>query len=147
MLDIGYQLQTFTIELQSAAFAFLLADKDKTQRIVNDILSKFDPSLSVNAVLRVEVLSPIVQSGEGALQKISRISSDEYRQRLFEIIRTECHIDETNDDMIDFYSIMIRMDQGQCFSLTRRSSCATTLSSWQQSNDCSVASSQLDSDD
>ena len=45
MLDIGYQLQTFTIELQSAAFAFLLADKDKTQKIVNHILGKFDTSI------------------------------------------------------------------------------------------------------
>jgi hypothetical protein len=45
MLDIGYQLQTFTIELQSAAFAFLLADKDKTQKIVNNILGKFDTSV------------------------------------------------------------------------------------------------------
>ncbi|CAF0909770.1 unnamed protein product [Adineta steineri] len=96
MLDIGYRLQTFTIELQSAAFAFLLADQQKTQTIVNHIL---------------EVLSPVVQSGEGALQKISRISSDEYRQRLFDIIKIECNIDEPNDDMIDFYSIMIRMDQ------------------------------------
>ncbi len=40
MLDIGYRLQTFTIELQSGAFAFLLADQQKTQRIVNDILGK-----------------------------------------------------------------------------------------------------------
>ncbi|UJR26209.1 hypothetical protein I4U23_007552 [Adineta vaga] len=96
MLDIGYRLQTFTIELQSAAFAFLLANQQKTQKIVNDIL---------------EVLSPFVQSGESALQKISRISSDEYRQRLFDIIKIECHIEEPNDDMIDFYSIMIRMDQ------------------------------------
>ncbi len=40
MLDIGYRLQTFTIELQSAAFAFLLADQDKTQKIVNHILGK-----------------------------------------------------------------------------------------------------------
>lgn len=45
MLDIGYQLQTFTIELQSAAFSFLLADKDKTQKIVNHILGKFDTSI------------------------------------------------------------------------------------------------------
>ncbi|CAF1103994.1 unnamed protein product [Adineta ricciae] len=96
MLDVGYRMQTFTIELQSAAFAFLLANQEKTQKIVNHIL---------------EVLSPIVQSGEGALQKISRISSDEYRQRLFDIIKLECHIEEPNDDMIDFYSIMIRMDQ------------------------------------
>ncbi|CAF4232699.1 unnamed protein product [Rotaria magnacalcarata] len=96
MLDIGYRLQTFTIELQSAAFAFLLADQQQTQKIVNNIL---------------EVLSPIVQSGEGALQKISRISSDEYRQRLFDIIKTECNINEPTDDIIDFYSIVIRMDQ------------------------------------
>lgn len=96
MLDIGYRLQTFTIELQAAAFAFLLADQQKTQKIVNQIL---------------EVLSPIVQSGEGALQKISRISSDEYRQRLFEIIKLECLIDDPSDDMIDFYSIIIRRDQ------------------------------------
>ncbi|CAF4576562.1 unnamed protein product [Rotaria sp. Silwood1] len=96
MLDIGYRLQTFTIELQSAAFAFILADQQKTQKIINHIL---------------EVLSPIVQSGEGALQKISRISSDEYRQRLFDIIKIECNINEPNDDMIDFYSTMIRMDQ------------------------------------
>lgn len=60
----------------------------------------------------LEVLSPVVQSGEGALQKISRISSDEYRQRLFEIIKIECNINEPNDDIIEFYSIMIRMDQG-----------------------------------
>ena len=40
MLDIGYQLQTFTIELQSAAFAFLLADQQKTQKIVNHVLGK-----------------------------------------------------------------------------------------------------------
>jgi len=97
MLDIGYLSQTFTIELQSDAFAFLLADKIKTQKIVRHIL---------------EVLSPFVESGEGALQKISRISSDEYRQRLFEIIKTECNIEEPNDDMIEFYSIIIRMDQG-----------------------------------
>ncbi len=61
----------------------------------------------------LEVLSPVVKSGEGALQKISRISSDEYRQRLFEIIKVECKIDEPNDEMIDFYSIIIRMDQGE----------------------------------
>ncbi|CAF3548136.1 unnamed protein product [Rotaria sordida] len=96
MVDIGYRLQTFTIELQSAAFAFILADQQKTQNIVNHIL---------------EVLSPIVESGEGALQKISRISSDEYRQRLFDIIKIECNIMEPDDDMIDFYSTMIRMDQ------------------------------------
>jgi hypothetical protein len=42
MLDIGYRLQTFTIELQSAAFAFLLADQQKTQKIVNHILGKED---------------------------------------------------------------------------------------------------------
>jgi len=46
------------------------------------------------------------------LQKISRISSDEYRQRLFEIIKLECLIDDPSDDMIDFYSIIIRRDQG-----------------------------------
>lgn len=63
--------------------------------------------------LLLEVLSPIVQSGEGALQKISRISSDEYRQRLFDIIKTECNIDKPDDDMIDFYSIVIRMDQSK----------------------------------
>ncbi len=40
MLDIGYRLQTFTIELQSAAFAFLLADQQKTQKIVNHILGR-----------------------------------------------------------------------------------------------------------
>jgi hypothetical protein len=40
MLDIGYRLQTFTIELQSAAFAFLLADQQKTQTIVNHVLGK-----------------------------------------------------------------------------------------------------------
>ena len=40
MLDIGYRLQTFTIELQSAAFAFLLADQQKTQKIINQILGK-----------------------------------------------------------------------------------------------------------
>jgi len=40
MLDIGYRLQTFTIELQSASFAFLLADQQKTQKIVNHILGK-----------------------------------------------------------------------------------------------------------
>ena len=97
MLDIGYRLQTFTIELQSAAFAFLLASQDKTQKIANHVL---------------EELAPIVQSGEGALQKISRISSDEYRQRLFDIIRTECQIVDPDDEMIDFYAIMIRIDQG-----------------------------------
>ncbi len=116
MLDIGYRLQTFTIELQSAAFAFLLADEKKTQKIVNHILGKKE-----NCCVRndrrfkfvSEVLSPIVQSEEGALQQISRISSDEYRRRLFEIIKTECEIEEPNDEMIDFYSIMIRMDQGK----------------------------------
>lgn len=92
------------------------------------------------------MLSPLVQSGEGALQKISRISSDEYRQRLFQIIQTECHITETNDDMIDFYSIMIRMDQGQWFPSSRPLPLARNLSRWQQSNDCSVTPSQLDSD-
>jgi hypothetical protein len=96
MLDTGYRSQTFTIELQTAAFCFLLANEQKTRKIINHILA---------------VLSPIIQSGEGALQKISRISSDEYRQRLFEIIKIECKINEPNDDMIDFYSIMIRMDQ------------------------------------
>jgi hypothetical protein len=40
MLDIGYQLQTFTIELQSAAFAFLLGDQQKTQKIVNHVIGK-----------------------------------------------------------------------------------------------------------
>lgn len=40
MLDIGYRLQTFTIELQSAAFAFLLADQQKTQKIINSVLGK-----------------------------------------------------------------------------------------------------------
>jgi hypothetical protein len=40
MLDIGYRLQTFTIELQSAAFAFLLADQEKTQQIVSHIRGK-----------------------------------------------------------------------------------------------------------
>lgn len=113
MLDIGYRLQTFTIELQSAAFAFLLADQQKTQKIVNHILGIeiFSHKNFSKKKYFLEVLSPIVQSGEGALQKISRISSDEYRQRLFEIIRIECNIDEPNDDMIDFYSIIIRMDQ------------------------------------
>ena len=92
------------------------------------------------------MLSPIVQSGEGALQKISRISSDEYRQRLFQIIQTECHITETNDDMIDFYSIMIRMDPGQSLPSSQRLRLAKNLSRWQQSNDCSATASQLDSD-
>ena len=65
-----------------------------------------------------EVLSPIISSDEGALQKISHISSDEYRQRLFEIIQSECHIDEPNDELIDFYSTMIRMDQSENSSLS-----------------------------
>lgn len=69
-------------------------------------------SSNVFVLVFTEVLSPIVQSGEGALQKISRISSDEYRQRLFEIIKLECLIDDPSDDMIDFYSIIIRRDQG-----------------------------------
>ena len=38
MLDRGYKLQTFTIELQSAAFAFLLADEIKTQKIIQQCL-------------------------------------------------------------------------------------------------------------
>ena len=38
MLDIGYRLQTFTIELQSAAFAFILADRKKTQQVANHFL-------------------------------------------------------------------------------------------------------------
>ena len=45
MLNIGYRLQTFTIELQSAAFTFLLADQKKTQKIVNHILGKEKRSL------------------------------------------------------------------------------------------------------
>ena len=65
----------------------------------------------MNRIFFSALLSPIVQSGEGALQKISRISSDEYRQRLFEIIANECDIKEPTDEMIDFYSIMIQMDQ------------------------------------
>ena len=42
MLDVGYRLQTFTVGLQTAAFAFLLADQDKTQRIVNQLVGKID---------------------------------------------------------------------------------------------------------
>jgi hypothetical protein len=119
MLDIGYRLQTFTIELQSAVFAFLLADKDKTQNIINHLLGLLSKEFLVLFIVRClndmlsEVLSPIVQSGQGALQKISRISSDEYRQRLFHIIRMECHLNEPDDDMIDFYSIMIHIDQSR----------------------------------
>ena len=41
MLDIGYRLQTFTIELQSAAFAFVLADRKKTQQVANHFLGKY----------------------------------------------------------------------------------------------------------
>ena len=69
--------------------------------------------MGISRIFFSEVLSPIVQSGEGALQQISRISTEEYRQRLFEIIKNECKIDEPNDEMIDFYSIIIRMDQGK----------------------------------
>ncbi len=85
--------------------------KHKKSSIIFSVKSAIN-FLNINFV-SAEVISPIVQSGEGALQKISRISSDEYRQRLFDIIKTECKIDEPNDDMIDFYSIMIRMDQGK----------------------------------
>ncbi len=114
MLDTGYRSQTFTIELQTAAFSFLLANEQKTRIIINHILGKNQRwFFSEYKISSLAVLSPIIQSGEGALQKISRISSDEYRQRLFEIIKIECKINEPNDDMIDFYSIMIRMDQGK----------------------------------
>ena len=121
MLDIGYRSQSFTIELQTAAFSFLLANQQRTQKITKDLLSKiryqFFEYRNIYFCFSLAVISPIVQSGEGALQKISRISSNEYRQRLFEIIKTECKIDEPNDDMIDFYSIMIRMDQGKTRSI------------------------------
>jgi hypothetical protein len=40
MLDIGYRLQTFTIELQSAAYTFIPGDQEKTGKFVNHILSK-----------------------------------------------------------------------------------------------------------
>lgn len=96
MLDVGYKSQSLTIELQSAAFTFLLADKKKTEKIYADCL---------------RLLSPIVEKGEGALQKISKVSSDVYRQKLFNIIRSECQIADPTDEMIEFYSIMIRMDQ------------------------------------
>lgn len=116
MLDIGYRLQTFTIELQSAAFAFVLADRKKTQQVANHFLGKRkSSSFNLWHSSFPEVLSPIIASDEGALQKISHISSDEYRQRLFEIIKIECHIDEPTDEMIDFYSTMIRMDQSKRF--------------------------------
>lgn len=115
MLDIGYRLQTFTIELQSAAFAFILADRAKTQQVANHFLGKImRPFIHCTSSI-LEVLSPIIASDEGALQKISHISSDEYRQRLFEIIQTECHIDEPTDEMIDFYSTMIRTDQSRTY--------------------------------
>lgn len=40
MLDTGYRSQTFTIELQTAAFSFLLANEQKTRKIINHILGK-----------------------------------------------------------------------------------------------------------
>jgi hypothetical protein len=40
MLDTGYRSQTFTIELQTAAFCFLLANEQKTRKIINHILGK-----------------------------------------------------------------------------------------------------------